>query len=688
MIAQTVSVSDNFRAQALKAILSIVVFVVVFLLLIAFAVWLMIKCVTWAFAFVLASPGLITLLLGVGLASLGFLVLFFLIKFLFKTHKVDRSHLVEIKREDEPAIFALIDEIVTEVGTTFPKRVYLSADVNAAVFYDSSFWSMFLPIKKNLQIGLGLVNTVTAEEFKGILAHEFGHFSQRSMKVGSYVYNVNQIIHNMLYDNEGYDKIIQNWASVTWYFAIFVMVAIKIVQAIQWILGKLYNLINLSYLSLSREMEFHADEIAAYSTGSSPLGQSLLRMDIAQQAFNVVIQFYQNAVKSGTLSTNLYPEQQYALHFLAKENQIPIVDGLPQPESEDLHQFIKSKLIIDNQWASHPSTSDRVAALQRLGVPVPKPMPELANQLFSQLSKYQEQLTRLLFPLPQQGEQATILDLDNFVPQFEAHLASNRFHPTYKGYFDQRNPVVMDLDETAASPLPQLSVLLAEDKVELANEQAILEYDLDILNRIASGEAGIKTFDYDGRKYLLRECRALIVKLNKRNTELQDALAENDRLLYQHFYQLAEKRGEETTLRKYYQSYYDFDKGLDKELKIYQTTFDRLQLISELTTIDEVHSFFSNLKTYERELKEKITLRLESNFYQEVLTPTTREHLEKYLSKDWRYFGQEQYFEDSLNVLFYALECYKLSTYRAHFQYRKRLLDFQASLVDGVETSN
>ena len=92
----------------------------------------------------------ITIALGIGLASLGILVLFFLVKFIFSSHKVDRSHLHEISKTDEPRLFKLIEDIVNEVYTSFPKKVYLSTDVNAAVFYDSSFWSMFIPIKKNL----------------------------------------------------------------------------------------------------------------------------------------------------------------------------------------------------------------------------------------------------------------------------------------------------------------------------------------------------------------------------------------------------------------------------------------------------------------------------------------------------------------------------------------------------------
>ena len=77
--------------------------------------------------------------------------------------------------------------------------------------------------------------------------------------MGSYVYNVNQVIHNMLYENDGYNNIVSRWAEASGYFALFAILAIKIVRAIQWILQKLYGLVNKSYMALSREMEFQAD---------------------------------------------------------------------------------------------------------------------------------------------------------------------------------------------------------------------------------------------------------------------------------------------------------------------------------------------------------------------------------------------------------------------------------------------
>ena len=56
------------------------------------------------------------------------------------------------------------------------------------------------------------------------MAHEFGHFSQRSMKLGSFVYNVNKIIHNMLFENTGYAGALGSWARVDGIFAFFAQI--------------------------------------------------------------------------------------------------------------------------------------------------------------------------------------------------------------------------------------------------------------------------------------------------------------------------------------------------------------------------------------------------------------------------------------------------------------------------------
>ena len=65
-----------------------------------------------------------------------------------------------------------------KTAAPLPHRVFVSHEVNACVFFNQSFWSLIIPAKKNLLIGLGLVNRLNLTEFKAVLAHEFGHFSQ------------------------------------------------------------------------------------------------------------------------------------------------------------------------------------------------------------------------------------------------------------------------------------------------------------------------------------------------------------------------------------------------------------------------------------------------------------------------------------------------------------------------------
>ena len=256
---------------------------------------------------------------------------------------------------------------------------------------------MFFPIKKNLQIGLGLINTVTKSELTAILSHEFGHFSQKTMKVGSYVYNVNQVIFNLVSDDDSYNYFIQKFGNSSGYFTIFVVVAVKIIEAIKMVLKQMYSLVNKPYMGLSREMEFHADEIAATVTGYEPLQNSLLRMSLADHSFSSVLSFYNKKVSENKKAENIFKDQLYVTNFLARENQIEILNNLPQVSLNALNQFNKSKLVVKDQWASHPSTEDRIVRLEQTGLKSTNINYESENSLFTDIIKTQKEFTDKLF---------------------------------------------------------------------------------------------------------------------------------------------------------------------------------------------------------------------------------------------------------------------------------------------------
>lgn len=677
-----IEVSNNFKKMTTKAIISIALFLIVYIVLLFLAIGLTILSVVGGFYIIAAKPMAITLGLGIGLASLGFFILAFLFKFIFKKHKIDRSHLTEITEQTEPKLFRFISDIVKEVETDFPKKIYLSTDVNASVFYDSSFWSMFFPIKKNLQIGLGLVNTITEQEFKAIMAHEFGHFSQKSMKVGSYVYNVNQIIFNMLFDNESFDKMIQKWANVSGYFSIFVVIALRIIEAIQWILKKMYDYININYLALSREMEFHADEVAANVAGFLPLKESLLRMDLADHSYNSVINFYENKLSENIKSENIYKEQNFVLIFLANESELIFKNDLPLVSSLDLSKFNKSKLIIKDQWASHPSTDERISNLERLNITKENSNQESANSLFLSIETLQQNLTNKLFSFVENSDKLLSLQIEDFKTEYIQNYEKNTFNKVYNGYYDNKNPNYFEIKDVESSNTNQnVEMFFNKEKIDMIYDFIALENDKNTLLNIESKVFSIKTFDYDGQKFKAKETSLLIPKIEKEKENLKVEITNNDISIYSHFYYLAKEKGLETELKSKYIAFFKNDKEHDQKSELYLNLLNATEFVSNVTPFEQIKSNFNSLKKLETELKKEISIILENELYKSELTELIKENFDKYLKENWVYFANDEYIDYELQILFKSLNDYSYLISRGYFLIKKDLLNFQAELL-------
>src|SRR5690606_19395430 len=117
--------SPEFRKEAMKAVGAIVFFIIMYFVLMIAGVALAALSVAGGIALIAAKPMFFTLMLGIGLAGLGVMVLFFLFKFLFKRQKIDRSGLIEITETDHPKLFQFIRTLAEETHTSFPQRIYL-----------------------------------------------------------------------------------------------------------------------------------------------------------------------------------------------------------------------------------------------------------------------------------------------------------------------------------------------------------------------------------------------------------------------------------------------------------------------------------------------------------------------------------------------------------------------------------
>ncbi len=680
-----IQTSSSFKKMTTKAIFSIVLFMLVYILLLALAIGLTIFCGVAGIALIVFKPMVITIGLGLGIASLGFFILIFLFKFLFKKHKIDRSHLVEITQSQEPRLFQFINEIVQEVGTDFPKKIYLSSDVNASVFYDSSFWSMFFPIRKNLQIGIGLVNTISEQEFKAIMAHEFGHFSQRTMKVGSFVYNVNQVIYNMLYDNESFQEMIDRWANISGYFSLFVNIAVGIISGIQSVLRKMYELVNISYMALSREMEFHADEVAANVAGYLPLKESLLRMDLSDHSYSSVINYYTNRVADGITTKNIFQNQRYVLNYLAQLNNYSFKNELPLLSNQDLSKYNKSKLNIKDQWASHPSTIERITALEKLNIVKPYSNSNLAISLFDHVQKWEELFTEKLFSTIVYENKIQDLTPESFKSDFSKLIASNSFPAIYNEYFDNKNLTLFDVDEIVLNnDLSNLETLFSREKVDLIYELIALENDKITITNINSGEYPVKTFDYDGKKYKSQEAVSLLILIEKEIESRKELIKQNDIQIYQFFMFQASKQGKEGSLKEKYRTFFLLDKAFDNRMEFYTKISNASNFIRETTTFDIIELNLKDLAIMEIEFKNDIRSLLNLEILKGELPDAMFQNYTSYVSSDLTYFSGKRYREDNLNILFTAMNDYNFLVYRHFFLTKMDLLTYQSDLINSL----
>lgn len=677
-----IEVSQDFKSKTKAAVFSITVFIFVYLLLFLFTIALALGCIAGGIALIVAKPMFITLMLGAGLAGTGFFVFFFIIKFLFKKHINDRSHLTEIKRQDEPELFKMIDEIVNEAGTDFPKKVYLSYDVNASVFYDSSFWSMFLPIQKNLTIGVGLINATTKQELKAILSHEFGHFSQRSMKVGSYVYNVNKIIFNLVNDDQSYRNSVEKFANMSGYFSIFASLAFFFTGKIQWVLVKMYSFVNLRHMALSREMEFHADEVAANIAGSLPLEESLLRLQLADNSYNNVLNFYESKVSKNQLSKNIYKEQFFVMDFLAQQSELEIKHGFPNVKLSESGLFNKSKLVIENQWASHPSTEDRIARLRRLNITKDAENTP-AKTLFKDFEKTEERITAKLFSNVKYSRDKTYVDFEIFQSEFNEQYEKDTFDKIFNSYYDNKNPDFTVQDSVLTKDM-HFDDLFSKEKVELIYSLIALENDKKTIEAIAKKEFSLKTFDYDGQKYKAQEAQKLIPQIENLISELKSQVHQNDSDIYNYFLKISEKEGRKAEFESLYRTFGELDTQYDEKYRFYIDLLNATAFMSEKTPFEKIQLNFQKLKPLETELKNVLMDYVQSSMLTADIEEQDVKDLTYYSEKNHLYFNQGQYIETNVQLLLKAIRFLPYFLQRKYFFMKKDLL----SLMKVLEESN
>ena len=650
--------SASFKKEVKKVMTAITLFFIVYILLIIFSIVLAVSCITLGISIIALLGSLIGLAAGLGIISIGVLVFVFLVKFIFSVKKFDTSGSIEITEADQPVLFAFIQQLTKDTQTQFPRKIVISPDVNACVFYNDSFWSMIFPVKKNLQIGLGLVNSLTISEFKAVMAHEFGHFSQRSMKLGSFVYNVNKVIYNMLYENKNYGAFLNSFGSLHWAIYIFVSITIELVKLIQKILQKMYGFINKSYMGLSREMEFHADAVAATVSGGNHLVAALQKLEISDACYNTVIQKANDWLKEKTAFENIYTKHHVVMAQYAKDNNLPVLNNVPQVNNEFYASFQQSRINIKDQWASHPSREDRERHLQQLNIEaVSDNRP--AWLLFDKPAELQKEVTRTLYKDIAGDLKNETVTGDHFKERYLAEISVYHLPAQYNGYFDDNQPANLDVDN-ALNEVPGLTINEAEfDNLFSAEKKALLkslkvsQSDAQILHAIADKQAAIKTFDYNGQKYKKAAAAGILLQLEQEIREQEMAITNHENKITTFFFSAARQNnnGDDLAFRNHYLQYSSTRKKMDEYTAICHRIVNLFAplVTGQQMTLQDADTLASNLRKESNSLRPLLIEWIDKKVF--INNSTFNEKAMKFCGATYRYFSGDGFFDMELKEL-------------------------------------
>jgi Zn-dependent protease with chaperone function len=669
--------SKEFKKEVIHVFSAVIFFFIVYLILVALAIVLAAGVSYLGIELILLKPSSFTLLIGIGMIGMGLLVLFFLIKFIFSIKKIDRSGFIEIKKNDHPDLYSFLQQLSNETKTKLPKRIYLAPDVNASVFYDSSFFSMLFPVKKNLVIGLGLVNSVNLSEFKAIIAHEFGHFSQESMRLGSYVYNVNKVIYNLLYENKGYANTIETWASTSGYFALFANLTVKIVQGIQWILQKLYVVINKSNLSLSRQMEHHADAVSAYVSGSNHMFSALNRLEIGDSCYNILLDLYNKWIPENYKPVNIYCHHQEVLIHFSKDKELNLSNDLPNIDSLYLSKIRKRRVYVKDQWASHPGTNERNEYIKSLNIDPTEVITEKPWILFNEPENVQKKLTDLIFSNVKYTGDIIPLDETTFSQKYYNDYQRNTFQKEYKGFYDNRRINTLNIEilvNENHSKFKTFEELYSENNCSLIAEKETLENDIALLKEINANPKFYKSFDYEGQKLNNSDAEKIINLLEKELSEINSKISEIDAEVFKYF---KSQLGGEIVIEQY-KSYYNSLNDFEKIINFYNDLFPHLSKIYNTTVkLTEAYAIVDTLKKYERPIKGFIKDSIDELKKYQYLNDEQIKKLDWFLSLERDYVDNQGYKDGELNVLNDSINIFISALAERKFSTQKILLQTQ-----------
>jgi Zn-dependent protease with chaperone function len=243
-----------------------------------------------------------------------------------------------LSERDAPAIFGLVAELCQALDTPRFHDVLLTDDFNAAVSQQPRL-GPFGWYRNYLMLGLPLMQALSPEEFRAVLAHELGHLSREHGRFGAWIYRV----------RVAWMRLVQQLqAERHWGYKVF-----------DWFLKRWAPYFNAYSFVMAREQEYEADHFAGRLAGKVEMGHALVGMEV--QGARLSRAYWPSLFRRAASSPEPPPGVLQALGETVRA---------PFPVEDGRRWLVAALNRRTGNEDTHPSLADRLRAL---GVAAPTP---------------------------------------------------------------------------------------------------------------------------------------------------------------------------------------------------------------------------------------------------------------------------------------------------------------------------
>jgi Zn-dependent protease with chaperone function len=248
--------------------------------------------------------------------------------------KMEKPGGLNVTRADAPVLWQEVEKIASGLGAPIPHEIRISTELNASA-YQRPRLGIFGFFQNYLTLGMPLLLTLTPDEARSVIAHEFGHFSGQHGRFGAWAYRVN-LTWAQLRDN-----LMRSGGRGAWIFIWF----------IRWFSPRF----SAMTFVLRRAHEYEADRAAAQVAGAPTAASALMRLSYLDQQINEKFwtPFFNQVSTLPQPPGNSFVKMPNALHQPASREEVKksLVFAFKQPTDYD---------------DTHPSLTDRLKSLGQL----------------------------------------------------------------------------------------------------------------------------------------------------------------------------------------------------------------------------------------------------------------------------------------------------------------------------------